>query len=134
MNNSILRILYKSRNNNQILNDNYYKLYKENKKFSSYKTLIFICSDETSKAYLNPHTHVVAIINNDGYIDNLIYLYDRYLKFFDSENIELKTKNILEKYYNSTKIEFIESLYLNGFISYKIYEKLKDAVKKWNLL
>lgn len=129
---SILKTLYKSRNNNQILNDNYYHIYKKKKKINSLKNLIFVSSDSTSRAYLNPHTHVILILNNDGFIDNLIYLYDRNLKFFDSKGIEQKAKNILDLYYNSTKINFINGLYENGFISYKLYERLKNEVSKWN--
>ena len=81
--------------------------------------------DETSRAYLNPHLHLVVIINNDGYIDNLIYLYDRKIKFYDSVEINDKLKIVLNNYYFSTKYNFIESLYENGFISYFLFTKLK---------
>lgn len=122
---SIFNILRKYRKKDINIADNYYRLYKKHKKIENYSSLFYIESDDTSKAYFDPHINLVVIINNDEYIDNLFYLYDRKLKVFDSADIETKLKNILENYYNSTKYHFIESLYKNGFVSYYIYTKLK---------
>ena len=122
---SIFKLTHKYRNANQLVNDHSYKLYKRHKKVESTKNYIYITSDETSDTFLNPHTHVLMIINKDGYIDHILYLYDRKLKFFDSKDIDKKSKNLLEKYYFSTKTDFINSLYENGFVSYFLFTKLK---------
>lgn len=122
---SIFKILHKYRNYNQVINDHSYKLYKRKKKVEDFRNLVLIANDETTSAYLNQHTHVILIINKDLYIDHIIYLYDRRIHFFNSNNLEEKTKKLLDIYYNSAKDKFIDSLYENGFISLKLKDKLR---------
>lgn len=122
---SALEVIRKYRSKNEDIKDDYYQMKKHNIKVENFSSLFFVMEDETSKAYYNPHLHLVLIINNGGYIDNIIYLYDRKMKFFDSANIDDKLKIILNNYYYSTKYNFIESLYENGFISYFLFNKLK---------
>ncbi len=124
METSILKILYKYRNNNQRFNDSYHKLAKNGRKVERFHNLVYLGEDATSKGYINLHTHVIVVINNDGYIDTLIYLYDRKLKFFDSDYLEDKSRNILEMYYKADRMDFINCLYKNGAISYCLYQKL----------
>ncbi|MDY2728378.1 MAG: hypothetical protein SOV26_05280 [Candidatus Onthovivens sp.] len=122
---SIFELLRKYRNSNVNISERYYKMKKKGIKPTNFSSLYFICEDETTKAYLDPHLHIVIIVNSDGYIDNVLYLYDRKIKFYNSSSIDDKLKIVLENYYKNTKYDFIESLYNNGFVSYFMYRKLK---------
>lgn len=121
---SIAYLLRKNRKINHDLIDNYFSYKVNNKKIENYSTLFLIDEDKSSKAYFDPRIHVIVIINDDGFIDNIFYLYDKKMKIMDSKDIGDKLKVLLNSYYNSTKSDFIVNLYELGFISYSLYKKL----------
>ena len=56
---SIFNILRKYRKKDINIADNYYRLYKKHKKIENYSSLFYIESDDTSKAYFDPHINKI---------------------------------------------------------------------------
>ena len=115
---SALEVLRKYRNKNSNLIDDYYKKKKLGIKIENYSSLFYVMEDETSKAYLNPHLHLVVIINNDGYIDNL---FDKLIEFFKDYCTEYLKEDV-------SRAEWDYDDYFRS-----VYNQIKDLTVYWGI-
>lgn len=101
-----------------------YKLYD-----SSFTNLEFIINDNTSAAFYSPSFEAVFVINNQGSLDSVIYLFDKHLAKKNKDNLKERLKIVMANYYENKLILFIDSLYEQEFIS----QNLKDKIRKKTL-
>lgn len=94
---------------------------------SKFVNLIKVGEAESCAAYFHPELFEVFIINNQGSIDNIIYLFDKFIKNPDKENIIERIKPLIESYFNNKMNDFINILYKNNFISNVIFSKICKA-------
>jgi len=91
---------------------------------SNYFSLIKIGEDKTTRAYYSDPFKAIFIITDQGTLDMMIPLFDRYLKYIDTLNLPERVKAVVEAYYKSNKNAFIVSLYSNNFLSRKAMLRL----------
>ena len=91
---------------------------------SEFTDLVKISEDDTCAAYYHPEFNEILIINNQGSLDNVIYLFDRFIKNPNKKNIIERIKPLVEAYFNNEMNDFINILYKNNFISYLLFSKI----------
>lgn len=91
---------------------------------SGFTELVKISSDNSSTAYYHYELRTIFIINNQGYLDNIISIFDKKIKNIDNTNLMNRIKVAVEKYYNNDISGFIYSLYEEKLISNKVFRKL----------
>lgn len=98
--------------------------------FDSYFTrLIKISSNGKETAFLNYDTNTVYIINSQGRLDNKIVLFDKYIPRPISNHMLERLRPVVDAYFSNDKIEFINCLHQNNFISEKMYDILLKEKK-----
>ena len=101
-----------------------FETYKLNLFESNFTELIKIYADNTSTAYYHFNLRTIFIINDQGYIDNIIHLFDKYMKYIDTTNIIERIKPAIKSYYKNDVASFIYSLNEEKLISHKVFRKL----------
>lgn len=84
---------------------------------SSFTNLLFIAKDKTSCAFYCPDFETIYIINDQGTLDNVIYLFDKYLIHCDKSNMLERCQNVVKEYYSNKQVGFIYALWENKLIS-----------------
>lgn len=106
--------------------------------FSTYETDVFsslftqlvrVEETRTSIAYYHYDFNAIFMINKQGSLDNIIYLFDKHLKNPHKYNIIERVKPLVRAYYNNDLLEFVNLLYKNGFVSYYIFRKICKVKK-----
>lgn len=101
--------------------------------FSTYTTDIFtslftqlikVDESKTSVAFYHYDFNAIFIINKQGTLDNIIYLFDKYLINPHKYNVIERIKPLVKAYYNNDLFEFVNILYKNGFVSYLVFRKI----------
>ncbi len=101
-----------------------FETYKLNLFESNFTELIKIYSDNTSSAYYHFNLRVIFIINDQGYIDNIIHIFDKHMKYVNTTNIIERIKPAIRAYYKNDIAGFIYSLNEEKLISHKVFRKL----------
>lgn len=96
---------------------------------STFTKLVRVDEDLTSVAFYSYHMNAIFIINKQGTLDNVIYLFDKYLKNINKSHVIDRVKEVVKCYYSNNLHLFITTLYKNEFISYKVYKRLCKAKK-----
>ena len=73
--------------------------------------VIKISENNTCTAYFHKEFNSVLIINNQGSIDNIIYLFDRFIKNPNKSNIITRLEALVEAYFSNEMNDFINILY-----------------------
>ena len=98
--------------------------------FSSLFTqLVKIDESFTSVAFYHYDFNAIVIINKQGTVDNVIYLFDKYMKNPHKYNIIDKVKPLVQAYYNNDFNHFVYLLYKNDLISYHVFRKICKTSK-----
>lgn len=98
--------------------------------FNSFFTrLIKIREDATSIAFYHFDFDAIFIINKQGSLDNVIYLFDKYLKKVNKNHIIERIKPLIDAYYEGRINDFIYILYRNNLISFNLFRKICKANK-----
>lgn len=101
--------------------------------FETYETALFdslftqlvkVDESETTVAFYHYDLNAIFIINRQGSLDNIIYLFDKYLINPHKYNIIERIKPLIKAYYNNDLVEFVNLLYKNELISYYIFRKI----------
>ena len=96
---------------------------------SLFTQLVKIDESRTSIAFYHYDFNAIFIINRQGTLDNIIYLFDKYLKNPHKYNIIERIKPLTRAYYNNDLAEFVNLLYKNGFVSYYVFRKICKVKK-----
>ena len=94
---------------------------------------------KTSAAFYEKSFETIYIINDQGRLDSVIPVFDKYLKQKDETNIIERISRVIEFYYSNDRNKFIRSLYSEKLISDKMYHLLLKnaslrALKKEKLI
>ncbi len=103
---------------------NSFEVYKLNLYESRFCELVKIIEDDTSVAYYHYELRTIFIINNQGYLDNIISIFDKNMKNINNDNIIERIKMVMLKYFEGDLSGFIYSLYEEKLISNKVFRKL----------
>ncbi len=101
-----------------------FETYKLNIFESNFTELVKIYSDNTSSAYYHFNLRTIFIINDQGFIDNTIHIFDKKMKYVDTTNVIERIKPAIRAYYKNDIAEFIYSLNEEKLISHKVFRKL----------
>lgn len=101
-----------------------FETYKLNLFSSLFTKFIKISEDETSVAYYHYDLATIFVINKQGYLDNYICLFDKFLKNPSKERIIDRVKLVMDEYYANNLTGFIYALYENNLISFYVYRRL----------
>lgn len=96
---------------------------------STFTRLIKIDEDLTTVAFYSYYLSAILIINKQGGLDNVIYLFDKHLKHPNKSHIIDRVKALTDSYYKNNIHDFVYTLYKNEFISYKVFKKICKAKK-----
>lgn len=96
---------------------------------SSFTKLVKVSEDLTTVSYFSYHLNCIFVINRQGGIDTMIYLFDKHLKHPNKSHVIDRVKVVLESYYTNQMRDFVSSLYKNEFISYKVFKKICKVKK-----
>lgn len=91
---------------------------------SLFTQLVKIDESFTSVAFYHYDFNAIIIINRQGTLDNIIYLFDKYMTNPHKYNIIQKVKPLVNAYYNNDLSHFIYLLYKNDLISYYVFRKI----------
>jgi len=91
---------------------------------SYFSKMIRSCGDQTSWAFFNVDDYCIYVINSQGRLDACIATYDKYLANFDVRFVMERVNKVMEKFFHSSRLEFIKALYDEKFISGHTYRKL----------
>ncbi len=94
---------------------------------SKFVNLTKLAENDTCAAYLSEELNEILIINNQGSVDNIIYLFDKFIKSPNRRNLKERATPLVEAYLNNEMNDFINILYKNNFISYLIFSKICKA-------
>ncbi len=94
---------------------------------SNFTRLIKVSTNGKEVAYFHYDTNTVYVVNNQGRLDNKIVLFDKYItKIYDNHMLE-RLKIVMEPYFNNSRSEFIQALFVQQFISRKMFLILKKG-------
>lgn len=96
---------------------------------SSFTKLVKVSEDLTTVSFFSYHLNCIFVINRQGGIDTMIYLFDKHLKHPNKSHVIDRVKVVLESYYTNQMRDFVSSLYKNEFISYKVFKKICKVKK-----
>ncbi len=91
---------------------------------SLFTKFVRVMEDETSVAFYHYDLRTIFIINKQGYLDNYICLFDKYLKNYSEDRIIDRIKLVIKEYYDNNLTGFLYSMYENNLISYYVYRRL----------
>lgn len=96
---------------------------------SLFTQLVKVDESKTTMAFYHYDFNAIFIINRQGTLDNIIYLFDKYLINPHKYNIIERIKPLIRAYYNNDLGEFVNLLYKNGFVSYYVFRKICKVKK-----
>ncbi|MCH5171679.1 MAG: hypothetical protein J1F31_02455 [Erysipelotrichales bacterium] len=102
-----------------------YKLYD-----SFFSKMIRSVGDKTSNAFFCVDDYCIYVINSQGRLDVIIHLFDRYMRKYNLKEIMVRVNKAMEKYFDFEKSEFVNELYRQRLISFRMYHKLKVGIDK----
>lgn len=97
---------------------------------SLFTKFVKIYNYKNSAAFYHYDMNAIFIISNQGALENVIFLFDKYLKNPHKSNAISRTKELIEAYFNNDLDKFIFVLYNNEFVSNKTFKKICKAIKK----
>ena len=97
---------------------------------SLFTQLVKIDESKTSVAFYHYDFNAIFIINRQGSLDNVIYLFDKHMKSPHKFNILEKVKPLVEAYYSNDLSHFIYKLYKNDLVSYYVFRKISKCKTK----
>lgn len=101
---------------------------------SVFTKLVKISTNGREIAYYHYDFKCIYIVNNQGRLDNKIYLFDEFLEEFDTTNMIERIKPVIDAYFANDRDEFIKKLNQNGFISEKmVYLIAKNRNRKHDI-
>ena len=106
-----------------------FSTYATNLFSSLFTQLVKVDESKTSVAFYHYDFNAIFIINRQGTLDNIIYLFDKYLKNPHKFNVIERVKPLVKAYYNNDLLEFVNILYKNGFVSYLVFRKICKVKK-----
>lgn len=77
-----------------------------------------------SNAFYHFGLRTIFIINNQGFLDNYICIFDKNMSNIDESNLIERIKIVVDAYYKNDINKFIYSLYEGKLISNKVFIKL----------
>lgn len=93
--------------------------------FSSLFTqLVKISESPTAVAFYHYEFNAIFIINKQGSLDNIIYLFDKYMKNPHKYDIIEKVRPLVQAYFDNDLSLFIYTLYKNDLVSYYVFRKI----------
>lgn len=98
--------------------------------FDSFFTkLVKIGEGHTCAAFFSIDYLTIYIINNQGRLDVMIPLFDKYLKRIDTSNVLTRAQAVVVHYFNNDRSSFINELYNQKLISSKMYHLIIKSRK-----
>lgn len=91
---------------------------------SLFTQLVKILESDTAVAFYHYDFNAIFIINRQGTLDNIIYLFDKHMKNPHKYNIIEKVRPLVEAYFNNDLSLFIYLLYKNDLVSYYVFRKI----------
>jgi len=91
---------------------------------SLFTRLVRIDECETSVAFYHYDMNAIFIINRQGGLDNIIYLFDKNIKKPKYGHIVERIRPVIKAYFNGNLNDFIYYLYRNELISYYVFRKI----------
>ena len=91
---------------------------------SLFTQLVKISESNTSVAFYHYDFNAIFIINRQGTLDNIIYLFDKHMKNPHKYNIIEKVRPLVNAYYDNDLSLFIYLLYKNDLVSYYVFRKI----------
>ncbi len=79
-----------------------------------------------SMAFVDLEVDTIYIVTDQGTLERAIPYFDQFLEIQNRKHLLDKIKQLVETYYSFDKIKFIDSLFSLGFISFKLYNYLKQ--------
>lgn len=84
---------------------------------SSFSRLIKVGENGNEFAFFHYDTNTIYIINEQGRLDVSIFLFDKYIKYPNYNNMLERISPVIAQYFNNDRDEFIKALYNSKFIS-----------------
>lgn len=84
-------------------------------------------------AFFNKECNIIYIVNEQGRLDEKIVMFDKYLKYLDTTNVEEKAIKVVESYFADTKEDFLKKLLDLRVISEKMYYKANIYRGKYDI-
>lgn len=100
---------------------------------SSFVNLHFILKDATSKAFYSDSFESIYIINDQGRLDLVISVFDKYLENKNKDNINERLLKVMTKFYENNLTQFVKALKDEKFISEKMHRILIKNISKKRL-
>jgi len=91
---------------------------------SSFTHLVKVNEDNFTIAFYSYFLSAILIINKQGSLDNIIYLFDKHIKRPNKSRVIERIKPVIEAYYNCNLNEFVYLLFNNELISYKVFKNI----------
>lgn len=108
---------------------NPFEIYNSNLFDSTFTELIRIDEDLTSVAFYDYSFNTLFFINKQGSLDAAIYLFDRHMKHPSRSNVVDRLRPIVSAYYDNCLNDFVNLMFSNDLISYKLYRKICKVKK-----
>jgi len=86
----------------------------------------FVRIDEcqSSVAFYHFDFNAIFIINRQGSLDNIIYLFDKNMKHPNHTNVIIRIRPLVRAYFEGRLNDFIYLLYKNELVSYSVFRKI----------
>lgn len=97
---------------------------------SSFTRLIKVGERKNEFAFFHYDTNTIYIINEQGRLDVSIFLFDKYIKFPNYNNMLERISPVIEQYFNYDKEEFIKALYTSKFISRRMVSLIRRKTRR----
>lgn len=101
-----------------------FECYKDKIFESQFTELVKVTNDSVSNAFYHFGLRTIFIINNQGFLDNYICIFDKNMSNIDESNLIERIKIVVDAYYKNDINKFIYSLYEGKLISNKVFIKL----------
>jgi hypothetical protein len=96
---------------------------------STFTELIRIDEDLTSVAFYDYSFNTLFFINKQGSLDAAVYLFDKHMKHPSRSNVVDRLRPVVSAYYDNRLNDFVNLLFSNDLISYKLYRKICKVKK-----
>lgn len=97
---------------------------------SSFSRLIKVGEHNNEFAFFHYDTNTIYIINEQGRLDVSIFLFDKYIKYPNYNNMLERISPVIDKYFNNDRDEFIKALYTSKFISRRMLSLIRRKTKR----
>ena len=97
---------------------------------SSFTRLIKVGEKDDEYAFFHYDTNTIYIINEQGRLDVSIFLFDKYIKLPNYNNMLERISPVITQYFNNDREEFIKALYTSKFISRRMVGLIRRKTRK----